>query len=74
MSRREKLEKISALVRKFKGITGYTVPMNILGIDIFKFSKLLNIPEDTSMKDFVMNKWGQEAVDTMIELMDYDLL
>ena len=74
MTRREKLEKISALVDKFKDITGYVVPMNILGIDIFKFSELLNIPNDMSMKDFVMNKWGQEAVDTMVELMDYDLL
>jgi len=49
-------------------LVNYTDPL--FGFDIVAFDRRLKVPDGTSTKDFIKEKYGDEAVSLVIRLME----
>jgi len=65
------------LHRKFKNVFGISITVSywdrLLGFDIVKFdTEIVKPNDDESMKNAVLRQWGQEGVDLLQRLLDWE--
>jgi hypothetical protein len=47
---------------EFKTIFGFSMPVDVCGLDVIKLDSLLRTPNGTSTREFIMQKFGEQAL------------